>query len=571
MRRVAALRARCAGPRGSGAIVAVLALLAYATALGGGFVLDDHILIADNEAIRSAAHVPGYFARGMWPEEDLGAPDRALYRPLVMLAFFLVYQAAGLWPLAFHALNVALHAGNSVLVLALLRRLGGAAGGAALLGALVFAVHPVHVESVAWVSGISDLLATAFVLLAVWLYGHPSRRAYAGAVACAALALLSKEIGVAVPALALGSDWLRGSRVRWARVAGLVALVVAYLAVRQAALGAALNAPLLSLAAVLVAVDYALGYASMLVLPMQSGLFLQPPEQILTATTAAVAVAAVTGAIVWARRDRAVAFALVWFAASLAPALALVFNIGGTYAQRFLYLPSVAVALIAARVAVPLLARPRGAVVAAVAIAALGAATLAGAREWHDGAQVLARAIGNTPSYGGAHWALGHHHERAGRLQDAALRYREAARLLPPEHRAAAYNALGRLSLTAGDTERSLAFHQRALDAGPGRAEALVGIGNAHARRGDVADAARSFEAAWALDGRRWDALYGLALALEALGRPDESRRHLLAFAAGAPSSRFAAALADARRRLDPAAADREPPLASPAGYTSPR
>src|SRR5262245_45987933 len=168
--------------------IAVAAIAAHATTLTGAFVVDDRVLIVNNAAVRSAAEVPGYFARGMWPRSEIGAPDTALYRPFVLLAFFLVYQAAGLLPLAFHAANIALHAANAVLVLLLLRRLAGVGDGAALVGALLFAVHPVHVESVGWISGVSDLLVTTFVVLALTLYARPSSAAYGGALACAACA-----------------------------------------------------------------------------------------------------------------------------------------------------------------------------------------------------------------------------------------------------------------------------------------------------------------------------------------------------------------------------------------------
>src|SRR5262245_23229460 len=326
--------------------IAVAAIAAHATTLTGDFVVDDRVLIVGNEAVRSAAEVPGYFARGMWPRSEIGVPDTALYRPFVLLTFFLAYQAAGLLPVAFHAVNIALHAANAVLVLLLLRRLAGASEGAAVVGALVFAVHPVHVESVGWISGVGDLLVTAFVVLAVWLYARPSLLAYGGALACSACALLSKETGIVVPLLALAHDRLLARGVRWWRVGGLAALVVLYLGVRRAALGAALNAPQVSGAAALRAIDYALGYVTLALAPIQLGLYLSPPERVAGVVAGAAAAAIIVASLVWARRDRVVAFGLVWFAVALAPALALAFNVGNTYAQRFLYLPSVAVAFL---------------------------------------------------------------------------------------------------------------------------------------------------------------------------------------------------------------------------------
>jgi len=533
--------------------VAAAAVVAHATTLGGDFVVDDRVLIVNNEAVRSASEVPAYFARGMWPRRESGIPDTALYRPFVLLTFFLVYQAAGLLPFAFHAVNIGLHAATSVLVLLLLRRVARTGEGAAVVGALVFAVHPVHVESVGWISGVSDLLVTLFVVLAVWLYAQPSAAAYGGALACAAAALLSKETGVVVPVLAFAHDWLIARRVRWWRVGGLAALIVLYIGVRRAALGAALNAPHMSGAAALRALDYALGYVNLVLAPTQLGLYLSPPGRVVGVAAGTVAIALVVVSLVWARRDRVVAFALVWFAVAIAPALALVFNAGSTYAQRFLYLPSVAVAVLVARAAAPALARaPRAtAVASAVGVVLLGTATMLAGREWRDEGVVLAQAIRNTPAFPGNYWALGQHHERAGDRDAAARMYLEAARLAVSRERAFVYHSLGRLYLTAGDLDKSLAYHTMELQIDPGSASAFIAIGNIHAQRRDFTRAAQSFEAAWAADQSRWEALYNLALSLAFLGRDDEARQHLQTFARGAPSARYASVLEEARRRLD--------------------
>jgi len=364
------------------------------------------------------------------------------------------------------------------------------------------------------------------------------------------LALLSKETAVVVPLLALAHDGLLDRRVRWARVGGCAALVVLYLGARRAALGAALNAPHVSAAAALRAADYALGYVNQVLAPMQIGLYLSPPDRVVGVGAGMVAAAIIAGSLAWAVRDRVVAFALVWFAAAIGPALALVFNVGSTYAQRFLYLPSVAVALLVTRAAGPGLARAPRAVTAAIVIVLLGAATVAAGRGWHDDGVVLERAIRNTPSFPGVYWALGRHHERAGRRDEAARLYLEAASRSSPPRRAFVYNSLGRMYLAAGDLERSLAFHTKELDIDPRSAGALIAIGNVHARQGDFAQAARAFEAAWAADRARWEALYNLALALTFLGRGEEARRHFSTFSIGAPPERYAAALADARRRL---------------------
>jgi tetratricopeptide (TPR) repeat protein len=494
------------------AIVVVAAVTPYLGTLAADFVFDDHILIAKNPMLRSAAEVPGYFTRGTWPTITIGGADTATYRPLVLLTFFAVYQVAGPHPSTFHAVNVALHAINAILVLLLLRQLGARDTVSALMGALVFAVHPVHVESVAWTSGLTDVLMTTFVLLTLWLYTRPSPAAYAGALATSALALLSKEPAAVIPVLALAHDGMLLRRVRWARVAGLAALVAVYLGLRRAVLGATVNAPHVSFDALLRAMDYALGYVNLALAPVAEGLYMAPPSRVVGVVGAAVALTIIAGVAVWGRRDRVVAFAAVLFLATLAPAVSLVFNVGATYAQRFLYLPSVAVALLVARVP---LAGWRAPVAVIVALG-LAATTVVGTRDWRDDGLILARAVRNTPDFHGAYWALALYHQNAGRRDDAARLYLEAARLAPPAQRAFAYNSLGLLHFAAAD-------YTAAVDA---------------------------FQSALAADRTRWDAVYNLGVTLSRLGRDAEARAHFATFVSGAPPERYASALADAQRRL---------------------
>jgi len=494
------------------AIIIVAAIVPYLGTLGAGFVFDDHILIVKNPALRSPAGVPGFFARGTWPS-SIGR-DTATYRPLVLLTFFAVHHVAGPQPSVFHAVNVALHALNAVLVLLLLRRLGARDGVAALMGALVFAVHPVHVESVAWISGLTDVLMTTFVLVTLQFYAHPSRGAYAIALGSAALALLAKEPAVVIPVLVLAHDALLLHRVRWARVLGLVGVVAVYLAVRRTVLGATVNTPHLSFDAMLRAGDYMLGYVNLVLAPVAAGLYLAPPARMVGVLGATVAVMIVTGVAAWAWRDRAVLFGAVVFVATLAPALSLVFNVGATYAQRFLYLPSVAVALLVARLPIGNW-RTSATAIGAVALAV---ATFVGTREWRDDGVILARAVRNTPDYHGAYRALALHHEGTGRRHEAARLYLEAARLAPPPERAVIYNVLGLLHFTGGDFTAAVTAFRAALD----------------------------------VDATRWDAVYNLAVTLGRMGREAEAQTYFATFVRHAPPDRYAVALAEARHQLEP-------------------
>ena len=189
----------------------LLVAISYFPALLGGFVWDDR-------AFTEAAAVQE--ASGLWriwfaPREIQGEGH---YWPLTYTTFWLEHRLWGFAPAGFHAVNLLLHCANAVLLWRLLTRL--AVPGAWVVAAL-FAVHPVHVEAVAWVIGRKDLLATLFCLAALltWLrfvaqpYAAHRTRRYVLALGLFAAGLLCKSIGVTLPAALLIHCWWTQGRV----------------------------------------------------------------------------------------------------------------------------------------------------------------------------------------------------------------------------------------------------------------------------------------------------------------------------------------------------------------------
>jgi len=187
--------------------LAALIAGAYAPALLGGFIWDDDTWVTGNQLLWEPDGL-----RRIW--FSLDSPSQ--YFPLTSTLLRLQYALWGLNPLGYHAVNVLLHAGNAILVWLLLRRLEMPG---AWLAAAAFALHPVQVESVAWITELKNLLSTAFSLLVVfcWLRfkdgtGPARRRAYALSIVMLALALLSKTTAVTLPAVLLLIDWYRARR-----------------------------------------------------------------------------------------------------------------------------------------------------------------------------------------------------------------------------------------------------------------------------------------------------------------------------------------------------------------------
>ena len=154
------------GRRSAGVLVALVALAAYAATLGYELVWDDTLLIQQSWRLHHWHALPSLLASHFWSE--VGEVSH-YYRPLITLSFFLDMQIWGLQPLGFHLTNVLAHAAVTLAVLAVARRaLGGAP--AATICALAFALHPLHTESVSFVSGRTDVIATFFFLLALLAY-----------------------------------------------------------------------------------------------------------------------------------------------------------------------------------------------------------------------------------------------------------------------------------------------------------------------------------------------------------------------------------------------------------------
>ncbi len=193
------------------AVIVLCTFAAYTPALSAAFIWDDSPVITDNPLLGSTDGL-----RRIWFE--LGAMLQ--YYPLVHTSFWLEHRWFGFDPFVYHFDNVALHALNGVLAWRLFERIG--IRGAWLAG-LIFAVHPVHVESVAWVSERKNVLSGAFYLLAAlaWfrfspLGGSTSQRRewrwYGLASLCFLLALLSKTVTASLPAaLLLIGYWRRGN------------------------------------------------------------------------------------------------------------------------------------------------------------------------------------------------------------------------------------------------------------------------------------------------------------------------------------------------------------------------
>jgi Flp pilus assembly protein TadD len=179
------------------AAILLVTTVVHARGLHGELVYDDKLLIARNPQIASLANLPRIFTSGYWDFLDVReAQHIAYWRPLTSILQALVWPFAGTWSLPYHVLNLVAHLGAATAAYLIVWRLGSTWLAAA--SALLFALHPAHVESVAWISALNDPLFGCLALF--WIERFLAWRARGSrgiplvALACFALALLAKEV-----------------------------------------------------------------------------------------------------------------------------------------------------------------------------------------------------------------------------------------------------------------------------------------------------------------------------------------------------------------------------------------
>jgi Tfp pilus assembly protein PilF len=234
-------------------LILFLTVLAYANSLNGEFVYDDWYQVERNPAIKSWSFLPSIFSRHVWEFANTeNMPVSGLYyRPIFNFALLVNYQLFGTSVIGWHLVSLLFHLGTTALVYRL-GRLWNFERLAAAIAALVFGLHPIHVETVAWASALPDLLLGFFVLSGLVLYERfrqtQRHRAlyYSASLVCGMLAVGAKETGIVLPLFLLAREALDagtragpGARIKAIilRVGPFAAVVVGYLQMRHAVLG----------------------------------------------------------------------------------------------------------------------------------------------------------------------------------------------------------------------------------------------------------------------------------------------------------------------------------------------
>ncbi len=527
-----------------GVLLAGAIILAYQPAWRAGFIWDDDLYVTQNKLLTA----PDGLQR-IW--FSLDSPSQ--FFPLVYTTFRIERAWWGLNPAGYHWVNILLHAANALILWRLLKRLELPS---AWLAAALFALHPVQVESVAWITERKNVLCLFFFLLAARAWAEfvddkrparPDWKFYGLSLGCYALALLSKTTACTLPVALLLVLWLKRkpiSRVRLLQIAPFVAvgLVMGLVTVwwEQHHQGVKTNAFGLGLVERILIASRALWfYASKLIWPVNLT-FTYPRWTINPADPRAylwlLGEIGLAAAIFFSRRraGRSVAAGFVFYVATLSPLLGFVMLATFRYsfvADHYQYIASIGpLALVAAGITgwfgrspnVRRFAKPLS---CGILLLALGILTWRQAATYVDPEMLWRVTIARNPGSFMAHNNLANLLLAKGQTNEAILHYRQALEI-QPDADAAAYNLANAL-FRQGNVDEAIQSYRKALEIQPDGAAIWFQLGNALVAKGQLDEAIGCYRKAWQLQPGSAAVADGLGKALLAQGKAEEATVYL--------------------------------------------
>ena len=544
----------------------VIVWFAFGQALGQEFVsYDDQRYVVQNPWVTNGLTLGGI----QWAFTHVHASN---WHPLTTISHMLDCQLYGLQPWGHHFTNILLHAAAAILLFFALRKLTGALW-PSLLVAAVFAVHPLRVESVAWVSERKDVLSGVFFVLTLWAYARyargngPSSFWYITVVVLFALGLMCKPTLVTVPFVLLLLDYWPLGRTQqpWSRARGIresqgrqrrdtwtwlvieklplfvlsAASCVATLLAQKEALDASLKPPLGERVGNAL-VSYAM-YMGQMIWPAHLAVLYPYPESNLKVShvilTLLLLLIISVAAFLWRRKYPFLLTGWLWYLGMLVPMIGIV-QVGlQVRADRYTYLPQIGLYLLVAWSAMKLFQQwRRSRVILAGAglliITALITRSYFQTSYWKDTETLWKHASATTSNNYIATTNLAEALSESGRFDEAIAECQKALKIKPDF--AAAHNNLGAALVENqrggdgarrqnGAVDEAIVHYRRALQIKPDFTQAHSNLGNALLLKGQVDEAIAQFQSALEIDPNHAEARYGLGNAFVAEGKYSES------------------------------------------------
>jgi len=519
-------------------------LLVYAPIQDFQFInYDDNLYVTNNPWVKQGLT----WQSAHWAMTTMEA---AFWHPLTWLSHMLDTQLFGLNPAGHHLTNLLLHLANVLLLFGVLQRMTGEMWRSALAAAL-FALHPLNIESVAWVAERKNVLSTLFWLLTIWAYvsyvKKPGWQRYLGVMGAFVLGLMAKPMLVTLPCVLLLLDyWPLGrlgkdSKEFWERLPRLAAeklplfipvTVASLLAIEaQSQFGALSSWEVLPLGVRMGNAIVAYGlYLKKMLWPMDLAVFYLHPGSSLEAwpvVLAALVLLGISLGVWWqGRRYRYLVLGWLWYLGTLFPVSGLIQVGGHAMADRYAYVPLIGLFIIAVWGAADMMRNMRWRVewLVVAALCMLMPLTILSRVQlsyWRNTTALFEHALLVNPNNSVAHNVLGL--ESMGKMEftRAQQRFMEAIKISPKY--ALAYTNLGLALLEQGRFDEAVERLTQTLKLNPDSVDALNNLGLVWLRQGKFREAALLFSQAMDIDPNYVAAYTNMGLVLAAQGRFEEA------------------------------------------------
>jgi len=530
-------------------LLAAAAIAVYWQVQSCDFIqFDDNKYVTDNQYVKSgltAESIAWAFTTG-WASN---------WHPLTWLSHMLDCELFGLNPCWHHITSLLFHITNTLLLFLVLKSMTGALWRCAFVAA-AFALHPLHVESVAWISERKDVLSTLFWLLTMAAYlryvKRPGIGRYLLTLIAFVLGLLAKPMLVTLPFVLLLLDYWPLSRFEpdgesakslsqrpvLSRLImeklpffalSVVSSVVTFAVQRSGGAVAriAILAPGIRIANIFVSY---VKYIGKMFWPSGLAILYPHPGAELPGWQVIISAMLLLGITVLiirlAPRHRYLPFGWFWFLGTLVPVIGLVQVGDQAMADRYSYVPLVGLFIIIAWGAAELTAGWKYrkiilAVSSLVILSVLSVCTYLQLRHWRDSKAVFTHAVNVTSGNRVMHYDLGFLYQSEGRLDEAIEQYHLALQAYP--YYIEAHNNLGIVLQSQGRVDQAVSHYKQALDIEPDSANVHYNLGRALAAQGKSDEAIKHYHRAVQLRKNYVEALYSLAKELKSEGRLDEA------------------------------------------------
>ncbi len=535
---------------------------------------DDHQYVTDNEHVKG-----GITAQGVIWAFTTGHASN--WHPLTWLSHMLDCQLFGTDPGRHHLTSLLIHTISSVLLFGVFKKMTGAVWLSGFVAA-VFALHPLHVESVAWIAERKDVLSGLFWVLTMAVYlryvGRHSIGSYVATIFVFALGLMAKPMLVTLPFVLLLLDYWPLERLKLSNLRGLVAekapllilsaisSVITFVVQRSGGAVIQMEEVPIVIRAANGLISYLI-YISKMFWPSRLAAFYAytfDKSSPWLAVFAALVVAGISVlAVVLAGRHRYVPVGWFWYVGTLVPVIGLVQVGTQARADRYTYIPSIGISIIVAWGAAELLGKWRYrkavlAISAAVVTAAMLLSARMQVRYWQDSLTLFRRAVEVTRGNYVGHAGLGKALHARGKLDEAISQYNQALRIKPnytiarynlanalsrqgkkdeairhyrevlqiEPNNARAHNNLGNALSGQRKIDEAIIHYRRALEIEPDNPKVHNNLGSALAIQGDFDDAIGCFRRALQLKANDTEALYNLGYVFELQGQFDDATEY---------------------------------------------